>query len=107
MGIVTSMSQGILSEGEHASRVSLGSLQDVVRNLSRMPGQRSVVVVSPGFIIPDLQYEFTGIVDRAVRAQVVISTTGRARAVCHPSLWRRQPATFRDSRRQHYHAHHS
>jgi VWFA-related protein len=72
--VVRSMSQGILSQGEHASRISLSSLQDVVRNLSRMPGQRSVVVVSPGFIFPELQYEFTGIVDRALRAQVVINT---------------------------------
>jgi VWFA-related protein len=71
--IVTSMSQGILAQGQHAAHVSLSSLEDVVRNLSRMPGQRSVVVVSPGFITPDLQYEYTSIMDRAVRAQVVIN----------------------------------
>jgi VWFA-related protein len=72
--IVKSMSQGILTAGQHAAHVSLSSLEDVVRSLSRMPGQRSLVMVSPGFITPDLQYEYTGIIDRAVRAQVVINS---------------------------------
>lgn len=70
--MVEAMARGVLAAGEHASRISLLSLQDVVARLSRMPGQRSVVMVSPGFILPDLAYEFTDIVDRAVRAQVVI-----------------------------------
>ncbi len=72
--MVEAVSAGVLSVGEHESRVSLDSLKDVVRNLSRMPGQRSVVLVSPGFISPDLQYQYDEIIDRAVRSQVVIST---------------------------------
>ena len=39
-----------------------------------MPGQRSIVLVSPGFITPDLEYEYTDIIDRAVRSQIVINT---------------------------------
>ncbi len=49
---VASVSAGVLSSGEQESRVSLGLLKDVVRQISRMPGQRSVVLVSPGFITP-------------------------------------------------------
>jgi VWFA-related protein len=71
--LIQSMAAGILSAGEHESRVSLEALKDVVRGVSRMPGQRSIVLVSPGFIAPDLQYEYTEIVDRAVRSQVVIN----------------------------------
>jgi VWFA-related protein len=71
---VTSLSAQALSEGEHESHVSLGTLANIVNRISRMPGQRSVVLVSPGFIIPDLQYEYDQIVDRAVRAEVVINT---------------------------------
>ena len=59
--------------GEHDSRISLGTLKEVVHNLSRMPGQRSIVLVSPGFIAPKLEYEYTEIIDRAVRSQVVIN----------------------------------
>jgi VWFA-related protein len=72
--LVNGLSLGVLSAGEHESRVSLFSLKDVVHSLSRMPGQRSIVVVSPGFITPDLDYELVEVIDRAVRSQVVINT---------------------------------
>jgi VWFA-related protein len=71
--IVSSTSAGVLSAGEQESRVSLGALNDVIQRISRMPGQRSVVMVSPGFIVPQLEYEYTDIIDHAVRSQVVIN----------------------------------
>ncbi len=71
--LVMGASMQALSTGEHESRLSLGILKEVVSNLSRMPGQRSAVLVSPGFIAPKLQYEYIDIIDRAVRSQVVIS----------------------------------
>jgi VWFA-related protein len=71
---ITSLSAGVLSAGEQESRLSLGSLKDVVHSVSRMPGQRSVVLVSPGFIVPQLEYEYTDIIDRAVHSQITINT---------------------------------
>ncbi|MGC2793789.1 MAG: VWA domain-containing protein, partial [Candidatus Sulfotelmatobacter sp.] len=76
----------VLSAGDHESRISLGLLSDVVRNVSRKPGQRSVVLVSPGFITPQLEYDYTQIIDRAVRAQVVINTLD-ARGLYVPSTF--------------------
>ena len=84
--MVNALSTQVLNLGEHESRISLGVLEDVVKRLSRMPGQRSLVLVSPGFIAPDLQYEYTGIVDRAVRTQVVISALD-ARGLYVPSAF--------------------
>jgi VWFA-related protein len=72
--IATSTARGVLSAGQQESQIALGTLKDVVRNISRMPGQRTVVLVSPGFIIPELQYEYMDVVDRAVHSQVIIST---------------------------------
>jgi VWFA-related protein len=72
--LVQGTSASVLSAGDHESRISLGLLSDVVRNVSRKPGQRSVVLVSPGFITPQLEYEYTDIIDRAVRSQVVVNT---------------------------------
>jgi VWFA-related protein len=63
-----------LQYGDQESHVSLTVLQSVVRNLSRMPGQRNVVLISPGFIAPQMQYEYNEIVDHALRSQVVIDT---------------------------------
>jgi VWFA-related protein len=73
-GLVAGIARGVLSAGQQESRIALDTLKDVVRSISRMPGQRSVVVVSPGFIIPELQYEYMDVVDRAVHSQVIIST---------------------------------
>jgi VWFA-related protein len=64
----------VLAEGEHETRISLTVLRDVVRRISTMPGQRSVIVVSPGFLtLAEMQSEKTEIMDRAIRANVIIS----------------------------------
>jgi VWFA-related protein len=71
--LVNALSMGVLSAGEHESRVSLLTLKDVVHRVSRMPGQRNVVLVSPGFIAPDLEYEYMDVIDAAVRSQIIIN----------------------------------
>jgi VWFA-related protein len=68
------LSRGILAAGQHETHVSLDSLKGVVGNISRKPGQRTVVLLSPGFITPELEYEYNEIIDRAVRAQIIINT---------------------------------
>jgi VWFA-related protein len=70
---VRSVSMGVLSAGEHESRVSLVSLKDAVRAISRMPGQRSIILVSPGFITPEMENENADIIDQAVHSQVIIN----------------------------------
>jgi VWFA-related protein len=76
--VATALVQGtsarVLSAGDHESHISLGLLKNVVNNMSRKPGQRSVVLVSPGFITPQMEYEYTEIIDRALRSQVVVNT---------------------------------
>ena len=71
---VQSRALEISTAGEHESRITLGVIHDVIRRMMTMPGQRNLVFVSPGFLTPDLQYEFYDIVDRALRAQVVINS---------------------------------
>jgi VWFA-related protein len=82
--LVQGTSASVLSAGDHESRIALGLLSDVVRNVSRKPGQRSVVLVSPGFITPQLEYDYTQIIDSALRSQVVINTLD-ARGLYVPS----------------------
>jgi len=62
-----------LMTGEAESRLALGVLKDVVRRISLMPGQRSVVLVSPGFLTPQLEFEYGEVIDRALRSQVIIN----------------------------------
>ncbi|HZW92295.1 MAG TPA: VWA domain-containing protein [Candidatus Eremiobacteraceae bacterium] len=71
--VVDSASMQVLEAGEHESRISLGILKAVVGNVSRMPGQRSVVLVSPGFIAPEMESEYNALIDHALRSQVVVN----------------------------------
>jgi len=72
--IVEGISSGVLTAGEYESRLTLGVIQDTIRRIMSMPGQRSIVLISPGFLTPDLEFENYDIVDRALRAQVVINS---------------------------------
>lgn len=63
-----------LDLGQHETHVTLGVLNAVVRRMSLMPGQRSVVFVSPGFLTPQMEFEYSEAIDRAVRSQVTIGT---------------------------------
>lgn len=65
-----------LAQGSQESRISLSVLKDVVRRISVMPGQRSMVVVSPGFLTPETNMfqDYMDVIDRALRSQVIIST---------------------------------
>jgi VWFA-related protein len=64
-----------LTAGGTSSRLSLGVVGDVVRRLSTMPGQRSIILISPGFLtLVNVQPGKAGIIDRAIRANVIISS---------------------------------
>ena len=68
------VAQRNLHAGEQDSHVSLTVLKDVIRRMAAMPGQRSMILVSPGFYTTfDLVQEKTEIIDRAIRANVIIS----------------------------------
>ena len=71
---IEGMAAGVLSTGEHESRLALGMIHDTIRRIVGMPGQRSIILVSPGFLTPDLEYEYYDLVDQALRAQVVINS---------------------------------
>jgi len=65
--------QSELQIGDHESQLALSVLKDAVRRMALMPGQRSLVLVSPGFLTPRLEIEYTDLIDRALRSQVIIS----------------------------------
>ena len=65
----------VFNAGEEESRVALRSLRDAVRRIAATPGQRSIILVSPGFLtLADLHQDKTEIMDHAIRANVIIST---------------------------------
>ena len=68
------VAQRNLQTGEHDTHLTFTVLKDVVRRMAAMPGQRSMVLVSPGFFSTfDVYPEKAEIIDRAIHANVIIS----------------------------------
>jgi VWFA-related protein len=55
------------------SRQSLRLLMNLVRRLGSLPGQRSILWLSQGFLTFDLRFDLSELTDRALREHVVIS----------------------------------
>lgn len=72
--MATSAAMRVFEEDIEKTEYCFRSLRGIIQRLSAMPGQRDVVLISPGFIYPTLEIEFSEIVDRAIRAGVFINT---------------------------------
>jgi len=71
--MVKSQAREVWERAQLAQEQTLRGLEALVRRLSVMPGQRSIVWISPGFLAMDQSYEVGVLVDRALRARVVIN----------------------------------
>jgi VWFA-related protein len=70
-----SVANSVLSFGERDTRLAFTVLESAIRRLSASPGDRALILVSAGFLITDeLRFEETDIMDRAIRANVRISS---------------------------------
>ena len=73
--MVESAARMEVSIGEQTSRLALISMKEIVRCLSATPGSRSLIMVSSGFFLtPSLRSDETEVMDRAIRANVTISS---------------------------------
>ncbi len=73
--VVRATASSILNQGERDTRLAFTVLEGAIRRLSSAPGDRSLILASSGFYIADdLRYEETDIMDRAIRANVRISS---------------------------------
>jgi VWFA-related protein len=75
MAAVGAMSTNSGVSGEVATMATLGVIKDVIQRMSGAPGQRIIVIVSPGFFTMNPLYypEKQDILDRAIRANVIIN----------------------------------
>jgi VWFA-related protein len=72
-GMVMSMAAREVSIGEAETRTAISVLERMVQRISAMPGQRILVLVSPGFIFPSQEQEISQLIDKAIRMNVVIN----------------------------------
>jgi VWFA-related protein len=64
-----------LSYGDRETDLAFGALNDVIRKIIAMPGTRSFVLVSPGFLVnTDHRLAEADVLERAIRAKVNVNT---------------------------------
>jgi VWFA-related protein len=78
-------SERAVSSGDSQTEFVYRHLEEVIRRLSVMPGQRILALVSPGFILTTLTRASSDLADRANRANIVINTID-ARGLYTPDL---------------------
>ena len=71
--MVASTVQEVLQAGNLSTQYSLRRLNEIVRRISAMPGQRSMVLISSGFLTSTYEYEVSDVIDRATRQNVFIN----------------------------------
>jgi VWFA-related protein len=74
--IAQSAARQELSIGEQGTRIALGVIRNVIRRMSSMPGQRLIVLSSPGFLAQTSEAisDKGEILDLAARSNVMISS---------------------------------
>src|ERR1700733_9829805 len=71
---IATLARNVLEQTLAQSRANLQALDQVVKYVSQMPGQRTVLLLSPGFLSRSEQSQLDEVIDHALRSQVVISS---------------------------------
>jgi VWFA-related protein len=69
-----STSLQVLQAGELSAQYIIRRLDEIVRRVAVMPGQRSMVFMSPGFLTTTQEYDVLRVIDRAAQQNVFINT---------------------------------
>ena len=72
--MIEMMARQVLDDAEMQARSNLRQLERLVNYVSLLPGQRTIVLVSPGFLSESEQAQLDRIIDHALRMQVIISS---------------------------------
>jgi VWFA-related protein len=73
--MVRSATESALASGDQDVRVTLSTVREFVRRMGNLPGQRTLILVSPGFLTltPEAMTEKARILDLAAHSNVTIS----------------------------------
>jgi len=83
--LVKNAAERVLMEGDWNTRQAMASLRAVIDKLATMPGRRSLVLISDGFLLLDEhRSEEMSLMESAIRANVVINTLDAAGLKAYP-----------------------
>jgi len=63
-----------VEQGEQETEAVFRRLREIMGRMAALPGQRNIVLISPGFIYPKLEVEYSDLIDRAIRQNIFINT---------------------------------
>jgi VWFA-related protein len=64
-----------LNLGDHETRLAMGLIRELVRRMAAMPGQRTIILISAGFLtLAEHATEKSEIMDRAIKSNVLINS---------------------------------
>ena len=73
-GLAQAAAQRELTLGESQIQVAFSNLDALIRRMSALPGQRIIVMMSPGFFVTPSMQQTGGIIDQATKANIVINS---------------------------------
>jgi VWFA-related protein len=74
-GLILIQARAIVSQNEVLTRASLDGIDRLVQHLAQVPsGRRGIVLVSPGFLTMAQQFQIDRVIDRALRAQIIVDS---------------------------------
>ncbi|HYL86127.1 MAG TPA: VWA domain-containing protein [Candidatus Angelobacter sp.] len=72
--LAQSAAQRVLSLGESQLQFTYQNLESLIRRMTTLPGQRIIVLMSPGFFVTPTMRGSGEIIDRATKANIVVNT---------------------------------
>ena len=74
-----------VEEGEQETEAVFRRLREIMARMAALPGQRNIVLISPGFIFTNRETEYSALIDLAIRQNIFINTLD-ARGLYVPDL---------------------
>jgi VWFA-related protein len=72
--VIRSLARAKLDRSRMEARFSLETLSQLVNYMANVPGQRSIVLISTGFLSSNQQFLVNAIIDRALHSRIIINS---------------------------------
>ncbi len=83
--LVQAMSLRVEQQTEQETEAAFRRLREIMSRMAILPGQRNIVLISPGFIYVNREVEYSELIDNAIRQNTFINTLD-ARGLYVPDL---------------------
>jgi VWFA-related protein len=72
--VVAALAHQALNSGQSQTKLAFNTLNDVIRKLGVMPGERTIILVSPGFLVTEDRRSEAGVIERALNSKIVVNS---------------------------------